>query len=68
MEKRALKAESSTSKITEEKEQMLLSMWSNILFREKKLYHLTLHSVLFGESILISDVKTFSLCTSKYFN
>lgn len=33
---RALGGKNNTGKTLEEKEQMLLSMWSNILFRERK--------------------------------
>lgn len=66
MGKRVLQAEGKT---WEENAHMLLSIWSNSLLRErKKLSHLNLYSVLFRRSILISDVKTFSLCTSKYCN
>jgi len=37
-EKEHLRAKNNTGKTLEEKEQMLLSMWSKILFRERKSY------------------------------
>ena len=66
---RALEAEKSTGETLEEEEQMLSSRWGNILFRERTHYTTWTFTVCcFGKSILISDVKTFSLCTSKYCN